>query len=157
MKDQAYAASKKLSTSVPSREAWGSLDDLDVKYAFNFYGGKSIKDLASDLIYNPIERVDELRFSPWAVFSYYIFWFVEFLTSDESKGEPDCASCFLHLVLEKAQAEPRMFKKLYPHLKLAIDIVAGRQEFYEAPVHIYGLFSDYKQGIEAEVAKKKRG
>ena len=144
---------KKHNSPIPGRQEWGDLDDLDVKHAFKFYGGKSVRELP-DFVDNPIERVDELRFSPWGVFSYYIFWFARFLTSDESRGEADCASCFLHLVLEKAGAEPQRFKDLYPRLKPAIDTVAGRQEFYEASTWIYGSFSEYKQQIEAEAAKR---
>ncbi len=140
--------SKKRTSPIPSRAAWGRLDDLDVNYAFNLYGGKSIAEVMQLFVHCPIERVGELRFVPWEVFSYYILWFTEFLTTDESRGECDCASCFLQLVLEKARAEPQKFKALYPRLKPAVDIVVERQDFYEADVDIYGLFSDYKQEIE---------
>lgn len=144
---------KKLISPVPNRAAWGKLDDLDVKYAFNLYGGKTIAEVTPYFRRSPIDRVDELRFVPWEVFSYYVLWFTEFLTSDESKNECDSASCFLHLVLEKAQAEPKRFRDLYPRLKSAVDVIAGRQEFYDADADIYGLFSDYKRDIELEVVK----
>ena len=140
--------------SVPSREAWGKLDDLDVNYAFNLYGGKSIAEVSEYFTRSPIERVDELRFAPWKVFSYYIFWFTAFLTSDESQEECDSASCFLGLLLEKARSKPRRFRELYPRLKPAVDIITGRQEFYDADTEIYGVFSDYKRDIEVEVASK---
>ncbi len=146
--------SKKNPSPIPSREAWGKLDDLDVKYAFNLYGGKSIGEVSEYFTRSPIDRVDELRFAPWAVFSYYIFWFTDFLTSDESKEECDSASCFLHLVLEKVRAEPQKFRDLYPRLKPAIEIIAGRQAFYDANPKIYGVFREYQRDIEAEVAKK---
>jgi len=145
---------KKRSLPIPNREEWGNLDDLDVNYAYNLYGGKSIAEVTPYFVRSPIDRVDELRFAPWEIFSYYIFWFTDFLTSDESKDECDSASCFLHLVLEKARAEPIKFKELYPRLKSAIEIITGRQDFYDADVDIYGLFSDYKQDIEAALATK---
>ena len=143
--------SKHRALSIPSRETWGKLDDLDVKYAFDLYGGKSIAEVSPDFIRSPIDRADELRFVPWAIFSYYIFWFADFLTSDESKGECDSASCFLGLLLEKALEAPQRFRKLYPRLKPAVDVIAGRQEFYAANPEIYGIFSERKRQIEAAI------
>lgn len=146
--------SRKRISPIPNRKAWGELDDLDVRYAFNLYGGKPISEMTPFFTRDPIGRLDELRFAPWEVFSYYIFWFADFLTSDESKEEADSASCFLDLVLEKARAEPEKFRELYPRLEPAVVVVAGRQDFYDAEVELYGLFSDHKREIEAELASK---
>lgn len=142
---------KQRTSPIPTCAEWGNLDDLNVKYAFNLYGGKSLAEVTLIFACSPLERVDELRFAPWEIFSYYIFWFINFLTSDESKEEADSASCFLELVLEKARAEPEKFRNLYPRLKSAIDMIAGRQEFYGAPVEIYGSFLDCLRDIEADV------
>lgn len=136
----------------PDHEAWGSLDDLDVRYAFKLYGGKSVAEAMPHFIQSPIERADELRFAPWDVFAYYVFCFTDFLISDASQGEADCASCFLRLVLGKARAAPQRLRDLYPRLKAAVEVVAGRQSFYDADVSIYGLFSDIRREIEAAVA-----
>jgi len=137
---------------IPDRPAWGSLDDLDVRYAFKLYGGKSIAEAMPHFIRSPIERADELRFAPWDVFAYYVFCFADLLTSDASQGESDCASCFLRLVREKARAAPQRLRGIYPRLKAAIEVVAGRQSFYDADVSIYGLFPDIQREIEAAVA-----
>lgn len=142
---------QKRTSSIPTRAEWGNLDDLDVKYGFKLYGGKSLEEVTPFFLRSPIERVSELRFAPWEIFNYYVFWFANFLISDASKEEADSASCFLHLVLEKARAEPEKFRSLYPRLKSAVDIIAGRQEFYDADVCIYGSFLDCQRDIEAAV------
>lgn len=134
---------------IPDRKAWGSLEDLDVKYALDLYGGKTVAGAMPHFIRSPIERADELRRAPWGVFAYYVFCFAGFLTSDESAGESDCASCFLSLVREKARDAPQRLRTLYPRLKPAVDTVAGRQSFYDADVPIYGLFSGTVREIEA--------
>ena len=137
---------------IPNRRDWGSLDDHDVNYAFALFGGKSLEEAMPCFIEHPIERAGELRVVPWEIFSYYIIYFVDFLTSDESKGESDCASCFLRLILEKARTEPQNFKELYARLKSAIDTVTGRQSFYRADPEIYGQFLDIKKQIRATLA-----
>jgi hypothetical protein len=139
----------KSTSSIPSLEDWGRLDDLDVKYAFNLYGGRSLVEAMPFFVRSPIERADELLFTPWKVFICYIFCFADFLTSEQSKGESDCASCFLNLVLQRARADPQAFREFYPRLEPAIDKVAGRQRFYEASPQIYGFFSEYKRQIRA--------
>ena len=137
---------------IPDRKAWGALDDLEVRYAFKLYGGKSVAEAIPCFISSPIERADELLFAPWEVFAYYVFCFAEYLASDISADESDCASCFLSLVREKAQAAPQRLRHLYPRLKPAVDVVAGRQPFYGADVNIYGLFPDIQREIEAKLA-----
>lgn len=46
------------------------------------------------------------------MFAYYVFCFAEFLSSDESAGESDCASCFLSLVHGKARDAPQWLRVL---------------------------------------------
>lgn len=50
---------------IPSREDWGDFeDDLDARYAFKVFFGKSISEAVPLIQENPIERTDELRFMP---------------------------------------------------------------------------------------------
>ena len=107
--------------SAPSREEWGDLEDLEVKSGYNLFGGKTIEEAMPLFIGNPIERAAELRRAPPAVFNYYIFCFADFLTSPDSEGESDSASCFLRLVLDRITSQPASVGAIYARLKAAVD------------------------------------
>ena len=137
----------------PSRESWGDLSDGEVKYGYKRFGGKTIEDAMPLFVENPIERSAELRRAPAAVFNYYVFCFARFLTSPQSEGESDCASCFLRLVLDRVTSERESIASIYTELKVAVDTVAGRQPFYDANEDIYGSFSDLRAEIESRYAQ----
>src|SRR5262245_42773740 len=109
----------------PTRAEWGDLGDLEVKYGYKLFGGKTVDQALPLFIENPIERSAELRRAPAPIFNYYIFCFAEFLTSPKSEGESDCASCFLGLVLDRVATDPVSLDRIYPKLKAAVDTVAG--------------------------------
>src|SRR5438309_502590 len=101
----------------PTRDEWGDLSDLEIRYGHKLFGGKTIDEAIPLFIRNPIERSAELRRAPARVFNYYIFCFAEFLTSPESEGESDAASCFLRLVLDRVRSDPDSVTNIYPELK----------------------------------------
>jgi hypothetical protein len=136
----------------PTRDEWGDLSDLEVRYGHKLFGGKTVDQAMPLFIGNPIERSAELRRAPARVFNYYIFCFAEFLTSTKSEGESDSASCFLRLVLDRVTSDPESVRGIYPELKAAVDTVAERQPFYDASTDIYGSFADLKEQIERHYA-----
>ena len=127
--------------AIPTRADWGDLSkDPEIRYAWKLFGGKSIEDAAQLFIDNPIERGAEIRFCTTTVFSYYIFCFVDFLLSPSSSGESDVASCFIHLVRDRAR-DDKGFQPVLLELLPTIEDVASRQGFYGAEPGIYGSFS----------------
>src|SRR6266702_6883801 len=93
---------------IPDKAAWGDLNaDPEVRYAFELFGGKSIEEALPLFRDFPIERAAELRFAPAQVFNYYIFCFANFLMSPEAEESSDAASCFLRLVRDRVESEPK--------------------------------------------------
>lgn len=134
---------------VPAREDWGDLKvDPELNDAYRRFGGKTVEEAMPLFAENPIERAAELRFTPTAVFSYYVYCFVDFLLSPDAKGAADAASCFLRLVRDRMRVDPSIVES-YAALRPAIDAVSERQAFYDADVDIYGAFADLRQEMDA--------
>jgi hypothetical protein len=134
---------------IPTREDWGDLKDLDVRHGYKRYGGKTIVEATPLFVENPTQRLSELQCAPSTVFNYYVFCYADFLCSDESKGESDCASCFLSLVLDRARNDAPSLTPIQQELIRAVDTVANRQTYYDASIDIYGSFVDRGKGIKA--------
>lgn len=134
---------------LPSRADWGDLKvDPELGDAYRLFGGKTVEEAIPLFAENPIERAAELRFTPTAVFSYYLYCFVDFLLSPGAAGAADAASCFLRLVRDRMRVDPSIVER-YAALRPAIDAVAERQAFYDADVAIYGSFPDLRREMEA--------
>jgi len=134
---------------VPAREDWGDLEvDPELNDAYRRFGGKTVEEAMPLFAENPLERAAELRFAPTAVFSYYVYCFVDFLLSPDAKGAADAASCFLRLVRDRMRVDPSIVES-YAALRPAIDAVSERQAFYDADVDIYGAFADLRREMDA--------
>jgi hypothetical protein len=135
---------------IPGDEEWrGYETDLDAKYAHTLLFGKSI-DEVQPLFGGgrSIERADELRFVPGAVFRYYVHAFAKFVKSDAAKGDPDSASSFLHLL---ATREERDVSAVYDSLAETIEFIASHQQHYRANREIYGSFRKLATKIRLRV------
>ncbi len=133
---------------IPSREEWGDFEgDLDARYAFKVFFGKSISEAVPLFQENPIQTTDELRFMPAVPFRYYIMAFRGYILSEESRDDSDAASCYLRLIQQKVSEEPDTISPVMPALIESVQKVAEAQSFYDADLHIYG---DFKQ-ISAQI------
>lgn len=141
---------------IPTKEDWGNYqDDLDVRYAYKLYGGKSIDESMEYFLNTPIERASELRFAPFKVYEYYVNCFINHLLSEKSADEADTASVFLRLARDMSEKWPKEFSILYPKIKTAINYVVDHQEFYDADYDIYGSFEELKSTIVSNLIKTK--
>jgi hypothetical protein len=128
---------------IPSADDWrGYEKDLDARSAYKRFFGKSNEDL---LKYfgdaQSIERASELSFMPRSAFQYYVFAFAEFIKSKDAIGDPDSASCFLRLLIDREEKDPGGVASIFEQLKDAVDMVARGQCRFRARVEIYGRFS----------------
>ena len=144
-----------MSNRVPSREEWGDVKaDSHQVAAFSLYGGKTVEEAIPHFVSDPIHQAQVLRYATPAVFDYYIFCFATHLAKEESAGESDMASVFLNLLLEKSQNDPKALARIYPLLRSTIEVIAGRQAFYDADEEIYGSFHMKRLDIELNLAKR---
>jgi hypothetical protein len=131
---------------VPTVEDWGHVgDDLDRKYAFELYAGKSNHAMQEHFREAPIEAFDELLAMPEKPLGYYILGYRD---SVLAKGHADvtdtasAASSFVRLVQFLRERSLPLLASLRDELMPAVAFLALHQEEFGADVDIYGRFSD---------------
>ena len=134
--------SKSSYEKIPGAQEWlGYEADLDVAYLHKLIFGKSIQEAIPYFANQCIERMDELLFSPRRVFQYYVHAFGAYLMSESAAGESDAASPFLSLLEAREKRDPGSVQNIIEALEPYLAFVAERQEYFDAPEHIYGNFS----------------
>lgn len=136
---------------IPNASDWhGYETDLDVRYLHDLFFGKSIDKVQSYFGEGrSIERMDELLFAPRPVFQYYVRAFARFLISKAVVGDSDSAGPFLLLLEEREKRDPGSVRNIIRALDEALVFVANNQDHFDAPVVIYGDFSERVQRIYA--------
>lgn len=135
---------------IPTEKDWvGYEEDLDARYAYKIFFGKTNEEMQPAFKNNVIERVDEIRFMPRDVFQYYIFGLRDYVMRRDFGfyDSSDAASCFISLVLEKLRKDPESIQPVVSELLPDLEFVAQNQELYEADEDIYGDFEAMYQDI----------
>ncbi len=135
---------------IPTEKEWSGYEkDLDAKYAYKTFYGKSNEEMQPAFRNNVIERTDEIRFMPCGALQYYIFGLRDYVIRQDFElyESSDAASCFIGLVLEKLRIEPESIQSIVSELLPDLQFVAGNQTLYEADKDIYGDFTAMYQDI----------
>jgi len=134
---------------IPTEQYWsGYHNDIDARYAYKIFFGKSNEDMQPAFKRNVIERTDELRFMPIRAYQYYIFGLRDYVRNRDFDvlESSDAASCFIKLALEKLKDAPNSILPILDELLPDLEYVANNQDLYEAEVDIYGDFKNiYKE------------
>ncbi len=113
--------------------------DLDTASAYHNFFGKPLELVVTMFEINPFGCSEDLMFMPRLCFAYYIHSYMEYLRSPQAKGDSDAANCFFSLV--KIRAED--FRKFCREPALdTLKILAAGQEWFDAPIDIYGSFPE---------------
>jgi hypothetical protein len=125
--------------------------DLDQEWAHRKFAGKSNDEMQQYFREIPIEAASDLRFMPEIPFRYYMLGFRDCVMSGEFEPchDSDGASCFLHLVVEKLEFQPRHIVPIMPELLSAVEYVAHNQAAFDAEESIYGSFPEILEQIQA--------
>lgn len=135
---------------IPTAADWdGYQDDLDARYLHKLVFGKSIAEVQQYFQQAPGERACELEYVPRRAFQYYAIAFAEHAVSPSAREDADAASALLHLLLWREQHEPGSVAQIWHRLAKAVDFIAVNQDWYDAPVDIYGSFADLAAEIRA--------
>jgi hypothetical protein len=141
-----------MAMAVPTEAEWGEYrGDPDQNYAHDLFAGRTNEEMLPHFRENVIERTDELRWMPEVPFQYYVLGFRDFVMAREfdQLEASNAASCFLGLVLEQLEKQPRFILPVMPQLLPAIRHVAANQASYNANESIYGSFAAKFRRIEA--------
>ena len=137
--------------SIPTEPDWGDYrSDLDQEWAHRKFAGKSNDEMQQHFREIPIEAASDLRFMPEIPFRYYMLGFRDCLMSGgfEPCNNSDAASCFLHLVTEKLETQPRYILPIMPELIPAVEHIAHNQATFDADESIYGSFLEILKQIQ---------
>jgi hypothetical protein len=147
-------------SSIPTEADWGDYrSDLDQESAHGQFAGKSNDEMQQYYREIPIEAASDLRFMPEIPFRYYMFGFRDCVMKGEFEpcNNSDAASCFLHLVAEKLDTQPRYIVSIMRELLSAVEYVAHNQAAFDADEHIYGSFLELLEQIQVLYAKAQAG
>jgi len=143
---------------IPTESEWGNYrDDLDEKWAHDQYCGRSNEEMQRYFRNNPIEAASDLRFMPEVPFRYYMLGYRDFVMSGKFGQffDSDAASCFLNLVAQKLEEQPRYIAPIMPDLLPAVEYVAHHQAAFDAKESIYGNFLEKLERIQRLLADSK--
>lgn len=127
---------------IPSKEDWGVLeDDLETRFAFDFYLGKSNDEMSEHYLIGPGEVAEELQYMPSKPFQYYIIGFRDSVLSKEhdelglyTAAASDAASSFLHLIIRKLKHRRSDILPIIHDLLASVDYIADNQEADDADI-----------------------
>ena len=139
-----------MSDVIPSKEDWGNFEsDLDKKYAFQIFYGKSNEEMESEYLKNVIGRTTDLKFMPSKPFLYYMMGFEKFVRKykNHKLEAPDIANCFITLVEEKLRDNPGHILPIINNLLETVEDIANTQSEWRADKDIYGSFQDRYKSI----------
>jgi hypothetical protein len=89
-----------------------------------------------------IERGQELRYVPRKIFQEYIQYFVGYLLSDLSTGDPDAPSVFIWLVKERENRDPGCVTQILHLISPCLERISQSQIRFDADEEIYGNFPE---------------
>jgi hypothetical protein len=146
------------SPGIPAESDWGDYNaDLDQKWAHDRYIGRSNEEMQHYFRSNPIEAASDLQFMSEVPFRYYMLGYRDFVMSGNFAhlDASDAASCFLGVVTEKLEKQPRYIAPIMPDLLPALEYVASNQAEFDADERIYGNFLKRLKRIQTLYAESK--
>ena len=131
-----------MTDKTPDLQDWqGYEDDIDSRYAFEIFFGKTLAELQPLIRRNVIERTDELRFMPLKAFQYYIFALRDYIVNKHYRADDgDCAvDCYFSLVQEKLDTAPEAILPVMEQLLPSLQFIADNVAAYQIDEDIYGF------------------
>ena len=137
---------------IPNKSDW----DAHTKNLFGVNGrdvfiGLDV-DQASRLFEMPTMDVQEMiMFMPDNCFSYYIHSMVKYLLGESAKGDSDNASCFLMIIRGWIHIVKNFNAPEKNSIIKCLKWIGDNQDYYDASVEIYGVFSDKARELVLEI------
>jgi hypothetical protein len=134
---------------IPGPAEWrGYENDLDAKWAHKLLFGKSIEEVQMHFGGGrSIERSSELLYLPRSPFQYYVRAYALFVRSEAARGDPDPASSFLNLLINREERDPGSVAQIWDDLRETVELAAWRQQWFDADENIYGSFREKEQRL----------
>ena len=127
---------------VPSEDDWRSEAwDLDMNWSYQQLFGRTVDEVRNRFtVFCPLSVAEDVFSTPSRVFRYYIWAYLQYLVSPESKGEPDGANAFPRSVAHRASQQIEDFREIWPSVRAVLEHVGRGQQWYAASLDIYPNF-----------------
>lgn len=140
----------------PSKSTWGDTSgDLDAAYAERMFFGKTRAEAQQLFVENAISRQEDLSSMPARCLHFYIHSYMDYLLSEQSRGDSDAASCFISLATWRCDEIRGGGDALVFRVDHVLDHISKRQVWYEADVDIYGEFDELTSKCRAKLNSRK--
>ncbi|MDX2220552.1 MAG: hypothetical protein SF172_16155 [Burkholderiales bacterium] len=141
---------------IPDITDWGLVNqaDLDAAHAYTQFFGVSHDQAVAKFRKNAFFYQEDLCSMPLVPFAFYVKAYMDYLASPHSAGDSDGASCFFHVVEEALRLWPsELSHSLLEQLITTGELVASKQQFFDASEDIYGSFAARLLSIREQLAK----
>jgi len=126
---------------IPSESDWvHHPDDLDAAWAKGNFLGKTRQEAIAMFAENALLYQEDVMFMPAACFDFYVHAYIDYLMSDQSKGDSDGASCFFGVVEMRKEDILCGLPTLRARVATLLRRLGERQTWYDAKPSIYGSF-----------------
>jgi hypothetical protein len=134
---------------IPDDRDWSPefFEDADDEWAYQKLFGKTSNEALMQLKSNSLAYTENLGAMPKAAFRFYFKVLVEYLLSEDSKGDPSAADGAFGLIKYDIQSGQNRCLELKAYLPTILREVANRQDFYDADIEIFGNFKEMAESI----------
>lgn len=142
---------KRAPEKVPTEADWGDYRaDLDAKWAHDQFCGRTNEQMQKYIYGAPLGAAEDLRSMPEVPFRYYILGYRDYVMAGNFReyDASSAASCFIELVLQKLEQQPRYIAPVMPELLSAVEHVARNQVAFDAHESTYGNFMEMLKRIQ---------
>jgi len=83
---------------------------------------------------------EDVSYMPYLPFKFYVQVYMDYLESEDSKGDADAASCFFSLIKFRRSDLKRSGNGHMEQVTRLLKKIRGRQDWFDADEDIYGNF-----------------
>jgi hypothetical protein len=138
--------------SPPSKQDFGIEDDLDVKSAWEHFGGKSLDEAYVVFTSNAFYYQEDLMWMDTPAFLFYFPIAIRYIMSESAKGDSDTVSSVAGLVAFRFKYDGvEATRSLFEQIKVLCDYVIANYDQFDINFDIYGDIKDKYKEIKRHI------
>ncbi|MFO1523571.1 MAG: hypothetical protein U1G05_16370, partial [Kiritimatiellia bacterium] len=127
--------------TIPTEADWmGHPLARDEAYGHEHFFGKTLPEARALFVENALRYQEDIMFMPTPCFYFYAHAYIDYLMSEESRGDSDGASCFFGIAEIRASEISCAPDELQTRIRDLIRHLGEHQDWYDAEPEVYGSF-----------------
>jgi hypothetical protein len=135
----------------PQKSAFGNMVDLDVKHAWETFGGKTVEDAYRGFKEAAFPQVENFRWIAPEAFVYYFPVVLRYVMSEDAKGDSDTISCFAGILESHLDDNRQALAVIFADIAALSKRVVSHYADYDASYNIYGDLKSRYEKIAKQV------